>query len=54
MHEGYVFGPDHELWTYLEEGDIIKVRAQARFGWQSIIKDAWVRIWERFDPIDLG
>lgn len=54
LHEGELFGPEHEIWTHLNEGDIIQVEACSRFGWKNIVEGGWLRIWERFDPTGLG
>jgi len=51
---GDAFKPEHELWTFLEEGDVIAVYACALYpGWQNTAKSGKLLFWERFDPMGL-
>lgn len=54
IHEGIVFGPAHDIWDFLEEGDLLVFKACARFGWRNIVDGGGVRFWEKFDPSALG
>lgn len=49
---GTVFGPDHEMWKNLQEGDSIGVRVCAQFpGWANHAERGILQIDEWFDPI---
>jgi hypothetical protein len=53
--EGSLFTPDHEMWQYLEPGDVIIVKACAQFGgWANFCRMAKLEFWELFDPIPLA
>ena len=47
MHrmEGRVFGADHEIWTWLEEGDRVAVVA----GWECEGERGEMRFWEFYE-----
>ncbi|KAF8528377.1 hypothetical protein BU17DRAFT_80686 [Hysterangium stoloniferum] len=48
---GDMFGPDHEVWEYLEEGDMLVVRVCAQFGaWQNIAQNGHLQFMEWFEP----
>ncbi|KAF9531939.1 hypothetical protein CPB83DRAFT_848059 [Crepidotus variabilis] len=54
-HQGILFEPDHEIWCYLEKGDIIAVKACCRFGgWQNEVKHCSLKFWKKFNPTSLA
>jgi hypothetical protein len=55
VRKGIFFTPDHEIWRYLEPGDVITVLACAQFGgWANFCKEAKLEFWELFDPVPLA
>jgi hypothetical protein len=49
------FTPDHEIWQHLEPGDVIIIKACARFpGWANYCQEAKLEFWEYFDPVPLA
>jgi hypothetical protein len=52
--DGETFGPDHELWGYLTEGDVIAVYACALYPmWQNDARSGMLEFWEKFNPMGL-
>ncbi|KAL5636414.1 hypothetical protein ACGC1H_000396 [Rhizoctonia solani] len=50
-HEGSIFDLDHELWTQIEEGDVLQVVMKARFGgWLNTASDGIVRFSTWWEP----
>ncbi|CAE7091473.1 unnamed protein product [Rhizoctonia solani] len=50
-HKGSVFGPDHELWTQIEEGDVLQVVMKTQFGgWSNTASDGVLRISTWWEP----
>ncbi|KDN49271.1 hypothetical protein RSAG8_01973, partial [Rhizoctonia solani AG-8 WAC10335] len=50
-HKGSVFDSDHELWTQIEEGDVLQVVMKARFGgWSNTASDGILRIGTWWEP----
>ncbi|CAE6474973.1 unnamed protein product [Rhizoctonia solani] len=50
-HEGSIFDSDHELWTQIEEGDVLQVVMKAQFGgWSNVASDGVVRISTWWEP----
>jgi len=48
---GLTFGPDHEVWDYLEDGDMLLVRVCAQYGgWRNIARKATLEFTEWFEP----
>ncbi|GJJ13002.1 hypothetical protein Clacol_007251 [Clathrus columnatus] len=55
VQEGIEFGPDHEIWQHISEGDQILVRACAKYGsWKNHIDWTALKIWEWYNPVNLG
>lgn len=53
--EGMLFSPNHEIWRFVEPGDIISVIACAQFpAWANIAGGGTLHFWEKFDPTNLG
>jgi hypothetical protein len=52
-HNGQLFGPEHEIWDSLTEGDVICVYACAANYLQNNAKSGRLIFWERFDPTNL-
>lgn len=54
VYLGPLFGPRHEIWEHLKEGDRLGVWMCAeRRGWECWARSAEIDIWERFKPIVL-
>ncbi|CAE6486199.1 unnamed protein product [Rhizoctonia solani] len=50
-HKSSVFDSDHELWTQIEEGDVLQVVMKARFGgWSNTASDGILRIGTWWEP----
>jgi hypothetical protein len=52
-HNGQFFGPEHEIWNNLTEGDVICVYACAANYLQNNAKSGRLIFWEKFDPTNL-
>jgi hypothetical protein len=53
--KGPLFTPDHEIWSHLNENDVLAVEAVAQHPcWSNIVSNGCVRLWERFDPTMFG
>lgn len=51
VYEGAEFGPDHEIWSHISEGDRILVRAFAQYpGWTNYVDWCVLKLWEWYDP----
>jgi hypothetical protein len=51
IYEGITFGPESELWEHAEEGDMISVRACAKFdAWKNQGYCGFLRVWKWFEP----
>jgi len=49
--DGVIFEGDHDIWKHLTEGDVIEVRACAKFtGWCNDAREGTLRVWEFFEP----
>lgn len=49
--KGAEFGPDHEIWSFMQPGDHIGVWLCAQFGgWQCVAKAAKITVHEWFEP----
>jgi hypothetical protein len=48
---GIMLGPEAEIWEHAEEGDMLSVRACAKFdAWQNWGYCAFLRAWKWFEP----
>jgi hypothetical protein len=51
MYIGTMFDTDAELWEHAREGDMISVRACAKFdAWENTGYSAVLRVWKWFEP----
>jgi hypothetical protein len=51
--KGNLFGPEHEIWNNLVEGDVVCVYACAANHLQNNAKSGRLVFWEKFDPTNL-
>jgi hypothetical protein len=55
FQRGIEFGPEHEIWDYLDEGDVIGVYVCAQYpGWRNDAEHGFLDFWEWFEPMDLS
>ena len=47
---GKTFGPDHEMWGMLKEGDVICVYALVNGKWKNVLHSGRLMMYEKFDP----